>query len=312
MQVVTTLLLAAVFGLLSLATSDDIGTFGPCRPDSGCAGERTCRKLEFDFDLSTLLGDIDFEQLEESVGGSCDDPDDYCVCFPPRNSVDTCRDDDECLESEECNSSFNMCISKAQAEALEDFAEGDGLEVFCMNDCPDGRQCVNVFSVDDLSTGVCLAKFTPSSSSSDNTANEGTDNDDANADEAESDADDASDDDEDDSSEVCIAAKSLAHMKQNDLIYPNHVPARVLCDSFESCATPGHMVRYHGKAMMMKSYCNLVGGCTRTVMHVNSPRYRRALELPSDTPHLSFTAFAARYTSKLEEHVLRTAVHMGL
>ncbi|CAN8066725.1 unnamed protein product [Agarophyton chilense] len=180
----------------------------------------------------------------------------------------------------------NAVYCNAALNAIRENIEAGNLRsVFCDDSfkCPSGRQCVGSPS------GICLAKL---SLSTDGNAESG--------------------DQGDDSSEVCIAAKSLAHLDRNHLIYRNHVSARVLCDSFQSCATAGHMVRYRGDVMMMKTYCRLIGGCTRSVMPVNSPRYRRALQIPSDTPHLTFTAFAARYVTSAEENVLRTAVRLGL
>lgn len=110
---------------------------------------------------------------------------------------------------------------------------------------------------------------------------------------------------------VCIAAKSLSHLPSHMLIYKNHIPAYVLCDENESCATAGHMVRYQNEVMMMKTYCEQVA-CDRKVMHVNSPRYQRQLQVRTDTPHLTFLAFAARHNTQAEEHFLRAIVRLGL
>ncbi|PXF43210.1 hypothetical protein BWQ96_07039 [Gracilariopsis chorda] len=112
-------------------------------------------------------------------------------------------------------------------------------------------------------------------------------------------------------SDVCIAARSLAHLSQRDLVYARHRVARVLCDSSGSCATPGHIVLFHGVPMMMTSYCEAVS-CVAKIMHVNSPRYTRAVRVPSLTDGLQFTAFAARYQTTTEEHLLATAIRLGL
>lgn len=72
------------------------------------------------------------------------------------------------------------------------------------------------------------------------------------------------------------------------------------------------MVHYQGAAMMMGSYCDLVGGCVRETRLVNSPRYRRAMRVASRTEGLAFTALAARYETRSEEAVLSAAVRMGL
>lgn len=111
---------------------------------------------------------------------------------------------------------------------------------------------------------------------------------------------------------VCVDARALAHLPRDALVYEEHRKARVLCDVRGACATAGHMVRFEGRAMMMRSYCAVVGGCVERVMRVNSPRYRRGLVVKSRTEGLVFTAFAARYGTKVEEGVLATAVHVGL
>lgn len=111
---------------------------------------------------------------------------------------------------------------------------------------------------------------------------------------------------------VCVDASALDHLRREELVYAEHVMARVLCDAQGACATPGHVVRFNGRAMMMRSYCAAVGGCARDVMLVNSPRYRRGLMVGTKTQGLEFTAFAARFETRVEEHVLATAVHLGL
>ncbi|KAI0563328.1 hypothetical protein FGB62_42g31 [Gracilaria domingensis] len=109
----------------------------------------------------------------------------------------------------------------------------------------------------------------------------------------------------------CIGVHHLQHMSAAQLMYDNHVRAKVLCDEHGSCATAGHMVRFDGRAMMMKSYCMLVE-CESTVELVNSPKYARKVSVPSRSPRLHFTAFAARYGSRAEEMLLRAAVRVGL
>lgn len=109
----------------------------------------------------------------------------------------------------------------------------------------------------------------------------------------------------------CVDATALRHFQHQQLTLDKHIRAKVFCDSFGSCATPGHMVMSEGKAMMMRSYCGLVE-CTSEVMLVNSPRWDRALRVKSKTEALEYTAFAARWESKAEEHVLRTAVRVGM
>lgn len=111
--------------------------------------------------------------------------------------------------------------------------------------------------------------------------------------------------------EVCIDAEALRHLDARDLVFTKPSIARVLCDSNRSCSTPGHVVVFTGKAMMMKTYCEMVG-CTEERMHVNSPRLSRRVRIPSNTRQLEYTGFAARYGTRAEEAFLATAVRIGL
>lgn len=111
---------------------------------------------------------------------------------------------------------------------------------------------------------------------------------------------------------VCIDAKALAHFTAEELVFPKHRFARVLCDESGSCATPGHIVVWKGSAMMMRQYCDTVKSCLEDRMFVNSPRFRARFRLESRTERLEYTAFAARYETLVEESFLRALVHYGL
>ena len=50
--------------------------------------------------------------------------------------------------------------------------------------------------------------------------------------------------------EICIAVQMLQHLPAISLLYPKHRLARVPCESANTCATQGHMILYHGEAMM--------------------------------------------------------------
>lgn len=135
-----------------------------------------------------------------------------------------------------------------------------------------------------------------------------------NLDETEGDSnssDDQQGGNEDEDDGVCVDARALKHLAAHELVFPTHRTARVLCDQNGSCATPGHVVLYKATAMMMKSYCALVG-CTHRVMKVNSPKLKRAIRIPTNTDNLHFTAFAARYQTTFEELALTAIVHVGL
>lgn len=112
---------------------------------------------------------------------------------------------------------------------------------------------------------------------------------------------------------ICIASVHLQDVARDSLVFERHVPARVLCDEFGSCATAGHMVLFRNTAMTMSTYCEIIhNGCTVQQMTVNSPVFQKRLRIPSRTKSLYFTAFAAAYKSRIEEHVLKTLIHIGL
>lgn len=110
---------------------------------------------------------------------------------------------------------------------------------------------------------------------------------------------------------VCVDAGLLGHLEKKDVVFEEDVWAEVLCDSWGSCATGGHLVVVEGKAMMMRRYCARVN-CERRIMRVNSPRWSTGVRVASRTKHLVFTAFAARFETKVEEIVLQNLVRIGL
>lgn len=114
--------------------------------------------------------------------------------------------------------------------------------------------------------------------------------------------------------EVCIDAAALAHLPSHQLIFSEHRRAAVLCDSFGSCATPGHMVEHHGVPMTMLSYCARSNvECTKTIKMVNSPKMTAGLGLriKSRSDGLVYTSLAARYQTKTEEWMLSKLLRMG-
>lgn len=113
---------------------------------------------------------------------------------------------------------------------------------------------------------------------------------------------------------ICIDVSLLRHLRPHQLVFARHGRARVLCDPDGSCATPGHMVVWRARAMMMATYCAAVRErqCREEVRWVNSPKWARKARVASRTSGLEFTAFAARYATRVEEAVLRMAVHVGL
>ena len=110
---------------------------------------------------------------------------------------------------------------------------------------------------------------------------------------------------------LCIASSLLGHLKREELFYETDEFADVLCDLNGSCATAGHMVVWEGRGMMMERYCGMVR-CVERVMKVNNPRYRRGMNVKTQTEGLEFSLFAAVYGTRAEEILLRTAMRMGL
>lgn len=113
-------------------------------------------------------------------------------------------------------------------------------------------------------------------------------------------------------SSICIASKHLMLYGPSHLVYPVHLPGLVLCDEFESCATPGHVVVYNRSPMTMSSYCSRHSACSQKKALVNSPRMSAGLRISSYTPGLQFTALSARFGSSLEQYVMRLLVFAGL
>ncbi|KAI0564441.1 hypothetical protein FGB62_25g053 [Gracilaria domingensis] len=284
------LLALAFCPLVVLQVEASGGNLDPCRVNSDCAKNRTCRVLKLDVGeaiLQVFGSGFDLGKLITSITPACESKDNYCICLPSSNAAFKCPNSAPCLDSEVCTSD-RYCISKVQSgffQAARKCVSNSG--------CKSNQQCAK-FVLN--AGGFCLAERPPTTSIIGN----GTETNSTNQ-----------NNDGSIIEEVCIAARYLAHLSPTELLYKKHFSSRVLCDAFGSCATAGHIVRYRGKAMMMKTYCAHVGGCSPRVMKVNSPRYRRALDVPSDTPDLSFTAFAARHGTKAEEYILGTAIRMG-
>lgn len=111
--------------------------------------------------------------------------------------------------------------------------------------------------------------------------------------------------------EGCVDVGLLAAFGETELVYKIHLKRSVLCDVEGSCATGGHVVLWKGKAMKMGTYCEIVG-CVRKVVLVNSPSWRRGLRVESRTNELVFTAFSAKYETRMEEVALGLLVRIGL
>lgn len=117
-------------------------------------------------------------------------------------------------------------------------------------------------------------------------------------------------------SSKCVDARALSHLSARDLVFdrPGRL-ASVLCDAQGSCATPGHLVEWDGRHVLMRTYCETMahGGCVRRTMTVNSPamKWSKRIRVDSLTRGLSYTPFAARFESRTEESFLRVLVRAG-
>lgn len=113
--------------------------------------------------------------------------------------------------------------------------------------------------------------------------------------------------------DICLSMNHITHLTRDELVFPAHRRAFVLCDRNGSCATPGHMVAFEGRYMMMKTYCmrNRNAKCVRRVTLVNSPRMRRRLRIASNSKGLEFTTLAAKYGTSGEEMCLAFILKVG-
>lgn len=96
-------------------------------------------------------------------------------------------------------------------------------------------------------------------------------------------------------------------MRSEELVFDEHSLTEVLCDENESCAIPGHVVVFIGKAIMMKTCYELVS-CEQGVMAVNSPKCQRRLRAESNTEGLLYKAFTAGYVIRGKELMLYNLV----
>ena len=266
--------------------------FDYCKTADDCKGDRQCK---------------------EKVRG-------LGLCLPPKGLPD-CRDDSQCGEKEVCvfADKIRTCVSKKMAEKLGWIAEpgnqsGPGLTFdICENSmnctgsrtcmvagpkitsdkdakvckpmestlnckeegCVEGEKCINFDGLDICASEKAIEKFGLN--------------------------------------EACVA---VHHLNEEGVIKYKHVfdadrLAVVLCDENNSCATPGHMVSFRGKGMMMRSYCEFTE-CTQSIMRVNSPKYSRKIRVASRSEGLVFTAFAAKWVTAFEEWVLWGLIRMGL
>lgn len=278
------------------APTDDVQLNGDdCRFDTNCFGDRKC--------LAGAAGNCLQNDVLCDGREACDTPGDrICYCYKETlcQCSDNCRDGEVCIRLR----GDNICVSPTVAK-LSQWME----EVPCNN--ATGGPIIDVPLPETPDPeAVPTASLTPSSSLSatasaspagggglmEVTTTPGSDDGGAPAP-----AEDP----------VCVDATALRHLPREELVFENHAFAKVLCDQQGSCATSGHIVSFHGQIMMMQTYCDVVG-CEKQVMEVNSPRRRRRLRVPSKTNGLEYTAFAARFSTRTEEVLLKGLIRLGM
>lgn len=111
---------------------------------------------------------------------------------------------------------------------------------------------------------------------------------------------------------VCISIDALKDFKMDELVFPDHRRAAVLCDASQNCATPGHIITYKNQPMMMSKYCETFVSCTRHIKYVNSPRMQFGLRIASNSEQLKYTALASTYETKLEEQIIKILILLGV
>eukprot|EP00178_Gracilaria_changii_P021912 TRINITY_DN6490_c0_g1_i1.p2 TRINITY_DN6490_c0_g1~~TRINITY_DN6490_c0_g1_i1.p2 ORF type:complete len:415 (-),score=48.91 TRINITY_DN6490_c0_g1_i1:972-2216(-) len=280
-----------------------------CSNDADCQGSRKCRPQSHPLRHMLSCG-------PEYVACSCH-PDTITLCEKPvddewseGNAVEEANN--ECPDGEVCQSTQGLAVCFTAKLSLNRIRQevAKGVPDASVLNCP-GTLMDNItetVSAENITKPVLAENMTdpvseqhltdtPAESSAEPSV--------------ENDAQPVSMENGAEEDEVCIAVKSLTNFKQHELLYSKPRIARVLCDSNESCATPGHIVLYNDELMMMKTYCKL-RGCSSKLMYVNSPRFRRGIRVESNTECLSFTALAARYQSGTEERLLSLGVRMGL
>lgn len=190
---------------------------------------------------------------------------------------DDCETDDDCKEPRTCQSTENdggVCI--------------DAKYLLCLtsDECLENDRCVTAQGQDGP-TRVCIS--------------------------CKGDIDEYSATAVDEGNCICIAIDSLKNFDKSSLVFDTRQRASVLCDEYENCATPGHMVIYKTEPMSMTTYCSQETiSCRRTVKFVNSPKMKLGLRVSSFKKDLEFTVFAAAKETRLEETVLRWVLSIGI
>lgn len=205
---------------------------------------------------------------------------------------DVCRNNEDCASSYKCKCT-ESCSCIPSNEEFQACKSSD--------DCPKGEKCFGGCASETSPIAVNNNKSRDTDSKEENEKNSTDTNSSNNPNTGSAE------------SRICIGIHHLKEIESDQLIFSEHREGNVLCDGNGSCATPGHIVSWNGKAMMMLTYCeNYSKNCVKQLMKVNSPRFSRAIRIPSLTNGLEFTPLAARYATMTEEIVLTTLIHIGL
>lgn len=320
-------------------------TLSPCNTDGNCLGSRICSSI-LNFPLLGVEGcdrgpcrcmsrgpDLCLEEGQCERGESCAEnpllPRWKPVCFasdvtehptfrkpPPAQarkglSMDVCRTSSECLDDRVCvrygAKSWDHACQPEDRACMCIPASGP---LFCDRGrtCGEGEVCATTFvlttrpycvsrEVVTRFVGVTKTKESDTLPSSDSKPEETVHASPTKASEGS----------------ACVDVRLLQHVPRKQLVFARDVFSTVLCDSSGTCATPGHIVTFQGKAMLMQRYCDkTTGGCERQERWVNSPRFRRKLRVATLSDGLEITAFAARHGTLAEEYALSALVKIGL
>ena len=260
--------------------------FQPCKNKSECPfGEICARYLQEPFHCASEDSFYDFRSPDDDP-----DPSPIPKCQPTSEdpsstgfkadsvlSYGRCRLSKDCKGDRECFSHSGGCCSNSARSCYCTDPE----PTFCKSDsdCDSGESCVG----SRVAPPRCM-----DTTVRDNIGSE-----------------------EFQSGSVCIDIDALSQFHPQELVFHKHQLAHVLCDSAGSCATPGHIVVYNDKSMMMRSYCDIVS-CRSEVKRVNSPSWKKGMRIDSRSEGLQYTAFAARWGTKAEEHVLNAVIRVGM
>ena len=187
-------------------------------------------------------------------------------------TFDDCEDNSDCKGSRECEGAGEKITDDEDAKVCK---LNDGTASCEENDdCEDGENCINFDGADSCISERAIDKY---------------------------------------ELDICVAVHHLNEegIEMSQRVFNTDRLANVLCDYNTSCATPGHMVMYNGRGMMMRSYCEIVG-CRPGIMRVNSPKFRKQIRLNSHSEGLVFTALAAKWGTATEERVLRGLIRLGV